>query len=45
VHCRSGARSAKAVAFLLKNGYPKAVNLRGGILEWIDRVDPSMPKY
>jgi sulfur-carrier protein adenylyltransferase/sulfurtransferase len=45
VQCRSGVRSAKAVAFLRRHGYERAVNLKGGILEWIDRVDPSQPKY
>ena len=45
VHCKSGARSAKAVKLLQEAGFSKAKNLRGGILAWIDRVDPSLPKY
>lgn len=45
VHCKVGGRSAKAVAFLRENGYPQALNLKGGILEWINKVDPSQPKY
>ena len=45
VHCKSGARSAKAVKLLREAGFSKAKNLRGGILAWIDRVDPSLPKY
>jgi molybdopterin/thiamine biosynthesis adenylyltransferase/rhodanese-related sulfurtransferase/molybdopterin converting factor small subunit len=45
VHCRSGARSGRAVAFLREHGFPKALNLKGGILEWIDKIDPSQPKY
>src|SRR5689334_10023013 len=40
VHCRSGARSGRAVAFLRDHGFPQALNLKGGILEWIDKVDP-----
>ena len=44
-HCRSGARSAKAVDFLLQAGFKKVHNLAGGILAWADRVDPKMPKY
>jgi adenylyltransferase/sulfurtransferase len=44
-HCRSGARSAKAVAFLRQAGFKKVHNLAGGILAWADRVDPKMPKY
>ncbi len=44
-HCRSGVRSAKAVAFLKQAGFKKVHNLTGGILAWADRVDPKMPKY
>ena len=44
VHCRSGARSARAVGFLQHAGF-KAKNLAGGILAWSDRIDPKMPKY
>ena len=45
VHCKSGVRSAKAVTLLHEAGFKKAQNLRGGILAWIDKVDPSLPKY
>src|SRR5579859_3551808 len=34
VHCRSGARSARAVGFLQHAGFSKAKNLAGGILAW-----------
>ena len=43
--CKMGGRSAKAVDFLRSVGFTKVKNLRGGILEWIDTVDPSQPKY
>ncbi|MCY4660440.1 MAG: molybdopterin-synthase adenylyltransferase MoeB [Acidobacteria bacterium] len=45
VHCKSGVRSAKAVKLLREAGFTRAQNLRGGILRWIDAVDPSLPKY
>lgn len=45
VHCRSGARSAQAVQFLQSRGYTDVKNLVGGILRWIDEIDPSQPKY
>ncbi len=45
VHCKSGARSAKAVDFLKQQGYRKVRNMKGGILAWSDKVDPSVPKY
>jgi len=44
-HCRSGKRSADAVAFLRQAGFRKIWNLRGGILAWSDDVDPHVPKY
>ena len=44
VHCKMGGRSAKAVALLRENGID-ARNVTGGILAWIDRVDPTLPKY
>ena len=43
-HCKSGMRSAKAVDLLKKAGY-RARNMKGGILAWSDKVDPSVPKY
>ena len=45
VHCKSGVRSAKAVKLLREAGFSRAKNLRGGILAWIDKIDPSLPKY
>ena len=45
VHCKSGARSAKAVKLLREAGFAQAKNLRGGILRWIDAIDPTLPKY
>jgi adenylyltransferase/sulfurtransferase len=45
VHCKSGMRSAKAADFLRQSGFKKVKNLKGGILAWSDKVDPSVPKY
>jgi adenylyltransferase/sulfurtransferase len=45
VYCHSGNRSRTVVNFLRRQGYTRAVNLHGGILEWIDRVDPSLTRY
>jgi len=45
VHCRSGARSAKAVEFLRTVGFRKVKNLVGGINAWAQTVDPSLAKY
>ena len=45
VLCKMGGRSAKAVGLLQERGFTRARNLKGGILAWIDRVDPSQSKY
>ena len=45
VYCRSGGRSAKAVQFLLANGFTRARNLVGGINHWAESIDPSMARY
>ena len=45
VHCKVGARSATAVEILRDRGSTRVKNLEGGILAWIDRVDPTQPKY
>ena len=45
VHCRSGARSAKAVKLMRGAGFGDVRNVKGGILAWSDEVDPSVPKY
>jgi len=44
IHCRSGARSAKAIRQLQQIGFKKLKNLAGGINAWAD-VDPTVPKY
>jgi adenylyltransferase/sulfurtransferase len=45
VQCKVGGRSAKAVRQLVDNGFTNVKNLKGGILAWSDRIDPSVAKY
>jgi sulfur-carrier protein adenylyltransferase/sulfurtransferase len=45
IHCKMGGRSAKAVKLLREQGFTRVTNLTGGILAWIDRIDPSQSKY
>jgi molybdopterin/thiamine biosynthesis adenylyltransferase/rhodanese-related sulfurtransferase len=45
VHCKSGVRSAKAIAVLQAAGFTSLKNLTGGILAWIKDVAPSLPAY
>jgi len=45
VFCKMGGRSAQAAAFLRASGFKNVRNLTGGILAWIDKVDPALTKY
>ncbi len=45
VMCRSGGRSAQAVATLQAAGRKNVHNLTGGILGWADAIDQTVPKY
>ncbi|MBV8541882.1 MAG: adenylyltransferase/sulfurtransferase MoeZ [Pseudonocardiales bacterium] len=45
LHCKSGQRSAEALAALHKAGFRDAVHVGGGVLAWAEQVDPSLPSY
>lgn len=45
LHCKSGARSAEALAVVKNAGFADAVHLAGGVLSWIKTVDPTLPTY
>ncbi len=45
LHCKSGARSAECLAVVKGAGYADAVHVGGGVLAWVDQVDPSLPTY
>jgi adenylyltransferase/sulfurtransferase len=45
VHCKSGVRSAKAIGILREAGFTRLTNVKGGILAWSDKIDPTVPKY
>jgi sulfur-carrier protein adenylyltransferase/sulfurtransferase len=45
LHCKSGVRSAEALAALKAAGFKDAVHVQGGVLSWAKQVDPSLPTY
>lgn len=45
LHCKSGGRSAEALAALHKAGFGDAVHVGGGVLGWANQVDQSLPTY
>ena len=45
VQCKSGGRSQRIAELLKQQGYPRVVNLAGGILAWASEIDPKVKKY
>ena len=45
MHCKSGVRSAETLAVLKGAGYDDAVHVGGGIVAWVNQIDPSQPSY
>jgi adenylyltransferase/sulfurtransferase len=45
LHCKSGMRSAECLAVVKDAGFSDAVHVGGGILSWINTVDPALPTY
>jgi adenylyltransferase/sulfurtransferase len=45
LHCKSGQRSAEALAVLKGAGYSDAVHVGGGVVAWVNSIDPSQPSY
>ena len=45
VFCHHGARSRMVADYLRASGFPRVLNLTGGIDRWSLTVDPSIPRY
>jgi adenylyltransferase/sulfurtransferase len=45
LYCKTGVRSAEAVAALKKAGFADAVHLQGGIVAWAKQMQPDMVMY
>ena len=45
LHCKVGGRSAEALAVVKGAGFADAVHVGGGVLAWVNQVDPSLPTY
>lgn len=43
--CHHGMRSLRAALWLRQNGFPRAMNLTGGVARWAEKVDASLAKY
>ncbi len=45
VQCHHGARSGRAAAWLIQQGFTNVTNLAGGIDAWSEEVDAKVPRY
>jgi adenylyltransferase/sulfurtransferase len=45
LYCKTGVRSAEALAALKKAGFADAVHLQGGIVAWAKQMQPDMAMY
>ena len=45
LHCKVGGRSAEALAVVKGAGFADAVHVGGGVLAWINQIEPDKPTY
>ena len=45
LYCKTGVRSAQALAVVKKAGFTDAVHLQGGIVAWARQIQPDMVMY
>jgi len=45
MYCKTGVRSAETLAIVKGAGYGDAVHVGGGVVAWVNQIDPSQPAY
>ena len=45
LHCKAGTRSAEVLAAVKGAGFKDAIHVGGGVLAWVNQIDPSQPTY
>jgi molybdopterin/thiamine biosynthesis adenylyltransferase/rhodanese-related sulfurtransferase len=45
VHCKAGVRSAEVLAVLKDAGFADSVHVGGGIVAWVNEIEPTKPSY
>jgi adenylyltransferase/sulfurtransferase len=45
LHCKSGGRSAEALAVVKGAGFTDATHVGGGVLAWVNQIEPDKPTY
>jgi rhodanese-related sulfurtransferase len=45
VYCHMGGRSLRVARWLREQGFPQAQSMAGGIEQWSEEIDPTVPQY
>ena len=45
MYCKTGVRSAETLAIVKGAGYADALHVGGGVVAWVNQIDPSQPAY
>ena len=45
LHCKTGVRSAEVLAVLKSAGFSDAVHVGGGVIGWVNQIEPHKPVY
>ena len=45
MYCKTGVRSAETLAAVKSAGFRDAVHVQGGVIAWVNQIDPSLPSY
>ncbi|WP_437202422.1 rhodanese-like domain-containing protein [Planctomicrobium sp. SH664] len=45
VHCHHGGRSLRVARWLRSQNFPQAQSMAGGIDEWSQKIDSTVPRY
>jgi adenylyltransferase/sulfurtransferase len=45
LHCKGGVRSAECLAVLKGAGFNDAIHVGGGVIAWVNQIEPEKPTY
>jgi len=45
LHCKVGGRSAEVLAVVKAAGFADAIHVGGGVVAWVDQIEPHKPNY
>ncbi len=45
LHCKVGGRSAEVLAIVKSAGFADAIHVGGGVVAWVDQIEPHKPSY